>query len=957
MRRRDLIGRMAAGSVVLGMALLLISCGRQETGNALPEDAEPITETAKDTDEAGLRDSETAAEGVWPEAEPQPREIPELGYNGQMMDRENYACWNDMLILGDSVYRKENGRYRKSGGTVYDLFDLYRLEPHAYDAVRQCGNLLVTRKGDIFLFYDMDAGTVRQYRHAHYGGPTARVGSCWYIYDNMLFYMLVGDGDTCIWRYDPVSEEAQRFSAPADDGWEMRDVFMIRDDGTVMTEWYGPDAEAGVRFLPLNRAGQAGAALSVTRNPGETECGFEEWRAFNEEGLFVRNPGGDMTAYCLQDNGERKEIADTVSDTILTAHGCFSPDAMAVLDYMGNELAAYPQSRKQLETCEDYGLFPKHLVYDGGTITTFYEEYGTGMLRVCQEHTAQPEAALAWSNVRDWTERGADRITVSPGQVIGVIAGYTFERTERETKSGIDTVLTYVRGTDALLPADVVGNGVYVSEHVQETGMFLGEMFGGVLDGAGRVEAEQAAYFSQEALAQLQTWDWERLAEWKGRPHTYDCSRERNRLLDGGWDWLLVFHRDMTDGTTGGQEGMQPAERVVANVCVVVSTDAGGVIRGVSITPVERFAVICNDTYGDVRNRLPEQAYAVQVIRGGKPETGIVIPNFEQYWQNCGADVFEKIRKGPAGLLAAEDAAATAAEIGTILKDVLESRGGSGGFYESLFAPAGQYGFHNVQWEMLENNWKMAADYDCYYTDMTEVSDCIRFRYYCYPDFDDMNTETASAVIFDCMVNDAGQLKETSMRTFPLTEEACRAARTAGDGSVLLVSGGAATDRGREISFPAAKTVTASVPMEDYIWDGAETHGVDLKTCESLWDCSDTASLAVSLGELLLTDLNERCIADGAVRELFADDADAETVLARVNACRELAGEKWRGSEAYECREITEDFRAGTVCLRYTFYRYRPYDGKLRNLVLDVRISEQGITDIRPYMVVTGENP
>lgn len=954
MKTCNWIRRMAAGAAVFAAASTLISCGERGAQEGYRQDADHIVENTDNKEKEDVDALQTASEWTWPEA--QPREIPALGYNGQMMYWENYACWNDMLVLGDSVYRKEDGRYRKTEGTVYDLFDLYRLDPQAYDAVRQCGNLLVTRKGDGFLFYDMDTGTVRQYSHELYSGPTGQVGSCWYIYDNMLFYMLVGDGDTCIWRYDPASETAQRFSAPADDGWEMRDVFMIRDDGMVMTEWYGPDTEAGVRFLPLDREGQAGAALSVTSNPGETECGFEEWRAFNEEGLFVRDPGSAMTAYCLRDNGERREIADTISDTILTSRGCFSPDTMTACDFMGNELAAYPQSRKQLKTCEDYGLFLKHLVYDGGTITTFYEERGTGMLHVCQEHAAQPEPALAWSNVRDWTERGADRIAVSPGQVIGVIAGYTFERTEKETERGIDTVLAYVRGTDALLPAEAVGNGVYVSEHVQETGMFLGEMFGGVLAGAGRVEAEQAAYFSEEALAQLQAWDWERLAEWKGRPHTYDCSREHNMLLDGGWDWQLVFHRDMADKAAGGLAEMQPTEMVVENVRVVVSTDAAGMIRGVSITPEECFAAIYYDTYGDVRNRLPEQAYTVQVIRGGRPETGIVIPNFERCWQRNGADIFEKTKKGPAGLLAAEDAAATAAEIGTILTDVLESGGSSGGFYESLFSSYGRHGFDNVQWDILEDDWKMAADYDCYYTDMTEMSDCIRFRYYCYPDFDKMHTDMASAVIFDCTVNDAGELKETDMRTIALTEAECRKAATAQDGSDLLVSGGKAAGNGRAISFSMPETAIAAVPAGEYVWDSVGRHGIRVERCPSLWDCTDTAALAAFVGERLLADLNERRIADGAARELFADVVSAEAVLRQVRDCRELAGAKWRGSEAYDCREIREDTYAGCICLRYTFYRYRAFEGKLRNLVLDVWISEQGIRDIRPHMVVTGEN-
>ena len=152
-------------------------------------------------------------------------------------------------------------------------------------------------------------------------------------------------------------------------------------------------------------------------------------------------------------------------------------------------------------------------------------------------------------------------------------------------------------------------------------------------------------------------------------------------LPDGGWDWQLVFHGDMADKEAGGRAEMQPTEMMVGTVRVVVSTDAAGMIRGVSITPEECFAAVYYDTYGDVRNRLPEQTYTAQVIRGGRPETGIVIPNFERCWQRNGADIFEKTKKGPAGLLAAEDAAATAEEIGTILTDLLESGGSSGGFY------------------------------------------------------------------------------------------------------------------------------------------------------------------------------------------------------------------------------------------------------------------------------------
>ena len=88
------------------------------------------------------------------------------------------------------------------------------------------------------------------------------------------------------------------------------------------------------------------------------------------------------------------------------------------------------------------------------------------------------------------------------------------------------------------------------------------------------------------------------------------------------------------------------------------------------------------------------------------------------------------------------------------------------------------------------------------------------------------------------------------------------------------------------------------------------------------------------------------------LRELFADSAAAGEQLTSLEDCLEYAGRRWKGDTAYNCWEIRENPRSGRLHFRYVFYRTEPFQGKLRNIWLDVFLSPEGIEEIRPYVVI-----
>lgn len=108
-------------------------------------------------------------------------EIPELGYRN-ISDLElgnDYVCYNDLIILGGILYKKQEGSFAKQ---KENLFDLLGVDCLIY---KQYKNLIIAqvRALDSFLIYDMK--TAHKYTYACETGYEIY---SWCIYDgNLLF--------------------------------------------------------------------------------------------------------------------------------------------------------------------------------------------------------------------------------------------------------------------------------------------------------------------------------------------------------------------------------------------------------------------------------------------------------------------------------------------------------------------------------------------------------------------------------------------------------------------------------------------------------------------------------------------------------------------------------------------------------------------------------------------------
>lgn len=121
--------------------------------------------------------------------------IPELEYSGEVKICETYgphvyACWKDMLIIGETVYRREDGIYQRTEEQLQDWFQISDRVEYAY----QWENLLVTDHRGKIMALDMDSGELWSYPFDGYA---------WYIYEGKVYYR----GDEGIHCIDLLSEE------------------------------------------------------------------------------------------------------------------------------------------------------------------------------------------------------------------------------------------------------------------------------------------------------------------------------------------------------------------------------------------------------------------------------------------------------------------------------------------------------------------------------------------------------------------------------------------------------------------------------------------------------------------------------------------------------------------------------------------------------------------------------
>lgn len=182
-------------------------------------------------------------------------DAPETGFSNRVMTAErNYVYWKETLIFGDSVYKLDNGTYKKED-SIYNLF--HADEVPIYEDIKQYNNLAAAMAEDMdkFLIYDMNSQTVCAYDIYGQGNKALYT---WYVYNGEIYYMVESDIDildrrlVCLNMATGVNKEIY---FPTQNEWGeslLLADFAIREDGTIMAEVYNRDTKE-MEYRRINR--------------------------------------------------------------------------------------------------------------------------------------------------------------------------------------------------------------------------------------------------------------------------------------------------------------------------------------------------------------------------------------------------------------------------------------------------------------------------------------------------------------------------------------------------------------------------------------------------------------------------------------------------------------------------------------------------------------------------------
>ncbi|MCM1251970.1 MAG: hypothetical protein NC321_04050 [Clostridium sp.] len=150
------------------------------------------------------------------------------------------------------------------------------------------------------------------------------------------------------------------------------------------------------------------------------------------------------------------------------------------------------------------------------------------------------EIAQESETLGEESEQWKDRIYVTADGMWGNILGYSLLRMPPNPGNN----MYYEQDMPYLLDEDMVGKGIYISDYMCETEVFLGNILNDVLTNRGAVSYENKQYFTEYALQQLANTNWESLnAEWEPDLYVYDRYYCMNPVSgSGGYQFFYSFY-------------------------------------------------------------------------------------------------------------------------------------------------------------------------------------------------------------------------------------------------------------------------------------------------------------------------------------------------------------------------------------------------------------------------------
>ena len=505
------------------------------------------------------------------------------------------------------------------------------------------------------------------------------------------------------------------------------------------------------------------------------------------------------------------------------------------------------------------------------------------------ENTAAPDED-EW--VRQNINKSENEIHVTAEQLQGNILGYSLLRYSPNPENN----MYYERDMPYLVEEEFVGRGIYISDYMCETEVFLGSILKEVLMDHGLVSEENRQYFTEYALGQLKEVEWETLdAQWSPDLWTYDRYYSMYPLSGGGgYQFSYYFFGD--DEKT--------AEEEINQIAMKLYVDGDGKICGLGITINTVLAEDNRIERSILDNGLFDEGYSELVIREGVPYMEEMEWDFERYFRRFmyNDEIYEQENKG---LLQSGNASSSAEELADIFLHVMKNRGADVEQY------AGQFGFEkdflnfaHTDWGALGENWTVSEGYDCFFTDRIQGSGYVGFQYYFYPDFQTMGVDEAMMVAIGC---NEGKIDYNTVDIFPITEETYgKIRKKQKEDRVLVVEEGVAQMGKDKVDIPVIDRELQYKHIREFDAAAVAATQSSRRVKEEFGGFTDTAEAAVYLREKFLQDFAE---------------------------------------EQYDCFHIRGNEAAECLHLQYYFYPEKNGEEQIKSriMVVDVFLSEQGI--------------
>ena len=269
-----------------------------------------------------------------------------VGIKNIYTDPYVYACWEDVLILGENIYRRENDIYEKTGERLGDWLNAEN-GVNSYYQFRQWKNLLIAeKKQDHIIVFDMDTKQLEEYPFTGYAQ---------HIYQGKLYYREFGVGVLCM----DVSSGEREVIYECDGGGDL----MIRDNGDIIiNKGNNTDSRTWefwrLRYDEFDR-------LTAEKIWETQEYKFITLYEYNKRGLFMVGEsiyGPDTDFICLKDDGET-EMVNMLSyeGQIIGEEGYFLWDSQIISENEKTDiLTSYDRTEEALAIVDSVSYYDFH---------------------------------------------------------------------------------------------------------------------------------------------------------------------------------------------------------------------------------------------------------------------------------------------------------------------------------------------------------------------------------------------------------------------------------------------------------------------------------------------------------------------------------------------------------------------------------------------------------------------